>query len=78
PNSRFGIGVLSYFMLAEEIRVTTCRMSAEGVPGPVLRASVCGPEHLFRIVREADKGTPGTKVRLYLREGVVAEEWSCV
>ncbi|MFD6150915.1 ATP-binding protein [Streptomyces sp. NPDC060243] len=78
PNSRFGIGVLSYFMLAEEIRVTTCRMSPEGVPGPVLRASVCGPEHLFRIVREADRGAPGTKVRLYLREGVVAEEWSCV
>ena len=26
PNSRFGIGVLSYFMLADEITVETCRM----------------------------------------------------
>ncbi|MFJ6623388.1 hypothetical protein ACIQOW_38210 [Kitasatospora sp. NPDC091335] len=28
PNSRFGIGVLSYFMLADEIRVNTCRLDA--------------------------------------------------
>ena len=30
PNSRFGIGVLSYFMLAEEITVDTCRMGRDG------------------------------------------------
>ena len=68
PNSRFGIGVLSYFMLADEIRVTTCRMGATGAPGPVLEASICGPGHLFRIVERAAGGArPGTTVRLYLR-----------
>ena len=68
PNSRFGIGVLSYFMLADEIRVTTCRMGPTGDPGPVLEASICGPGHLFRIVERAERGErPGTAVRLYLR-----------
>ncbi|MFJ9797045.1 ATP-binding protein [Streptomyces sp. NPDC101145] len=76
PNSRFGIGVLSYFMLADELRVTTCRMGRDGMPGPVLEASVFGPGHLFRIVRTRERGDqPGTTVRLYLRD--VDDRWSC-
>ncbi|MEU7283176.1 ATP-binding protein [Streptomyces sp. NPDC045431] len=77
PNSRFGIGVLSYFMLADELRVTTCRLGRDGRPGPVLEASIFGPGHLFRIVRRAERGTePGTTVRLYLREAGDSD-WSC-
>lgn len=69
PNSRFGIGVLSYFMLADEIRVTSCRMGLDGVPGPLVEAHVLGPNHLFRIVEKPERGSlPGTRVRLYLRE----------
>ncbi|MFJ8691486.1 wHTH domain-containing protein [Streptomyces roseolilacinus] len=76
PNSRFGIGVLSYFMLADELRVTTCRMDRAGLPGPVLEASIFGPGHLFRIVRRAERGErPGTTVRLYLRDAEPG--WSC-
>ncbi|MFH9006024.1 ATP-binding protein [Streptomyces afghaniensis] len=79
PNSRFGIGVLSYFMLAEEIRVTTCRMDADGVPGPVYEVSICGPGHLFRIVQKATRGRePGTRVRLYLRPDVEPRSWSVI
>lgn len=79
PNSRFGIGVLSYFMLADDIRVTTCRMGPDGVPGPVYEVSVCGPGHLFRIVQVAARGRePGTRVRLYLRQESLGEGWSCV
>ncbi|MFJ9556205.1 hypothetical protein ACIRPH_20490 [Nocardiopsis sp. NPDC101807] len=80
PNSRFGIGVLSYFMLADDIRVTTCRMGADGGPGPVLEASIHGPGHLFRIRRVAERGTaPGTTVRLYLSAEAVRDgDWSCV
>ncbi|AMW08956.1 hypothetical protein A4E84_05280 [Streptomyces qaidamensis] len=79
PNSRFGIGVLSYFMLAEEIRVTTCRMDADGVPGPVHEVSICGPGHLFRIVRKAARGRePGTRVRLYLRPDIEPASWSVI
>ncbi|UED83820.1 HD domain-containing protein [Streptomyces profundus] len=78
PNSRFGIGVLSYFMLADEIRVTTCRMGQNGVPGPLLEVSICGPDHLFRIVRLSDRGHPGTTVRLFLRADVLPADWSAV
>ncbi|MER7757126.1 ATP-binding protein [Kitasatospora sp. NPDC097643] len=69
PNSRFGIGVLSYFMLADEIRVTSRRMGLDGVPGPLVEAHILGPNHLFRIVEQEERGSgPGTRVRLYLRE----------
>jgi predicted RecA/RadA family phage recombinase len=76
PNSRFGIGVLSYFMLADEITITTCRMSrTTGLAGPVHEVAITGPGHLFEIRKTADQGKPGTTVRLYLRAGVRA---SCV
>ncbi|MFD4629116.1 ATP-binding protein [Streptomyces sp. NPDC058284] len=79
PNSRFGIGVLSYFMLADEIRVRTCRMDSEGRLGPLLEARICGPAHLFRIVRLRDRGDEaGTQVRLYLRRRQAERAWSCV
>ncbi|MFE4516199.1 ATP-binding protein [Kitasatospora sp. NPDC056783] len=78
PNSRFGIGVLSYFMLADEIRVTTCRLDATGQLGPRLEVAIHGPSHLFRIVERAARGCePGTTVRLYLREDIgLGESWS--
>jgi hypothetical protein len=71
PNSRFGIGVMSYFMLADEIEVTTCRMSrSERLPGPALRVFIAGPGHLFRINEVAPHGVkPGTSVKLFLRAG---------
>ncbi|GAA3011805.1 wHTH domain-containing protein [Actinokineospora diospyrosa] len=78
PNSRFGIGVLSYFMLADEIEVTTCRMDRHGGrPGPQWHVRIVGPGHLFRItVAEEHGAQPGTSVTLYLRDG--AEAPSCV
>ncbi|MYZ39298.1 MULTISPECIES: hypothetical protein [unclassified Streptomyces] len=76
-NSRFGIGVLSYFMLADEIRVTTRRTDAEGVKGRELTAVITGPGHFFRIDESASMGRKsGTWVRLYLRDGATAP--SCV
>ncbi|KMS67921.1 hypothetical protein ACM01_41055 [Streptomyces viridochromogenes] len=70
PNSRFGIGVLSYFMIADEIRVTTCPMDG-GDNGRLeeLTVLITGPGHYFR-VRKTDRptGRVGTRVRLYLRD----------
>ncbi|MFJ8959608.1 hypothetical protein ACIRG5_09460 [Lentzea sp. NPDC102401] len=67
PNSRFGIGVLSYFMLADEITVTTCRLSRAGVPEQRLEVHIAGPGALFK-VRDLGKGDEaGTVVRLWLR-----------
>ncbi|AXE77593.1 caspase family protein [Streptomyces atratus] len=67
PNSRFGIGVLSYFMIADDISVTTCRLDREGHPGQRLRVDIAGPGSLFYI-RDLERGhEAGTTVRLYLR-----------
>jgi hypothetical protein len=66
PNSQFGVGVLSYFMLADEIEVETCRLERKGRPGKRLRVRIPGSSGLFR-VQELGVGTnAGTRVRLYL------------
>lgn len=49
PNSQFGIGVLSYFMLADEIEVETCRLDHQGRPGQKLRVRIPGSSGLFRV-----------------------------
>ncbi|GAA3800341.1 hypothetical protein GCM10022403_038300 [Streptomyces coacervatus] len=76
PNSRFGIGVLSYFMLADEVRVTTCHM--DGFEGKLreLTVLISGPGHYFRVRPTSQQGTIGTVVRLYLRDDENAP--SCV
>ncbi|MFF5534645.1 caspase family protein [Streptomyces cinerochromogenes] len=75
-NSRFGIGVFSYFMLAEEVEVTT---RAVGVNGHRIldghRATVTagsGLMHLNREQRELPNG--GTRVRLYLHDDSETDE----
>lgn len=69
PNSRFGIGVLSYFMLADEVRVTTCHMDPVGGRLREITVLITGPGHYFRVRPTGKAGTIGTTVRLYLREG---------
>lgn len=83
PNSRFGIGVFSYFMLAEEMTIVTRQVSPEGFPAEhALRVDIPSSGSLFRIQRHdgTDDGLPegGTRVRLYLRSGAVAGGLSCV
>ncbi|MEH1016353.1 caspase family protein [Micromonospora sp. CPCC 206060] len=67
PNSQFGIGVFSYFMLADEISIRTRATNeyAEAV-GDTLRIDISSSGSLFRIRR--DHGVPdgGTSVRLLL------------
>ncbi|POX56487.1 GTP-binding protein [Streptomyces sp. Ru71] len=67
-NSRFGIGVFSYFMLAESIRVTTRPTNANGrgTDGPGHRVDVVADSGLMHITR-SDEERAGTSVRLYLR-----------
>ncbi|TDD33004.1 hypothetical protein E1287_20670 [Actinomadura sp. KC06] len=75
-NSRFGIGVLSYFMIADEIEVVTRPMDRGHRPHPALKVSIFGSGHLFQIEHLAADRSPGTSVKLYLREGENAP--SCV
>ncbi|WP_328839760.1 caspase family protein [Streptomyces europaeiscabiei] len=72
-NSRFGIGVFSYFMLAEEIVVSTAPVDRYGLRESLDRASrveIQSGSGLLRIT--PGKGAPtdgGTRVRLYLALG---------
>ncbi|MBB2943582.1 hypothetical protein FB565_003311 [Actinoplanes lutulentus] len=69
PNSRFGIGVFSYFMVADEITITSARVDRRTLaPGEVLRVDISSSGSLFRI-RTAPEVTSrgGTTIRLYLR-----------
>ncbi|GLP71941.1 hypothetical protein TUSST3_85600 [Streptomyces sp. TUS-ST3] len=66
-NSRFGIGVLSYFMLADEIRVTTTRLGENLLPEECLEVTIDGPGALFRIRSKGVRRQAGTTVRLYVR-----------
>ncbi|MGX4736515.1 wHTH domain-containing protein [Kitasatospora griseola] len=78
PNSRFGIGALSYFMLADRMTVTTCRMDRKGTLGRELVVPIHGPGHLFRITPQPTARTePGTTVRLYLNDQL-PDGWSAV
>ncbi|MFI7647310.1 hypothetical protein ACIBTZ_14680 [Micromonospora sp. NPDC049460] len=69
PNSRFGIGVLSYFMLADDISISTCRLRRSGIPGDRLEVQIAGPGSLFRVTDLGRGYETGTTVRLYLRPG---------
>ncbi|WP_147339456.1 HD domain-containing protein [Actinomadura spongiicola] len=75
-NSRFGIGVLSYFMIADEIEVVTRPFDRGHRPHPTLKVSIFGPGHLFRIEHLPTDRSSGTTVKLYLRENETAP--SCV
>ncbi|RLV70984.1 peptidase C14 caspase catalytic subunit p20 [Streptomyces sp. CBMAI 2042] len=75
PNSQFGVGVLSYFMLADDITVTTCRLTPDGLPGQHLRVEIAGPGSLFRIQPLDRCAEAYTSVRLRLRS---PDATSCV
>ncbi|MGF0172287.1 HD domain-containing protein [Streptomyces sp. Marseille-Q5077] len=68
-NSRFGIGVFSYFMLADEVVVWTRPVDRHGLPGSShpLRADIQSGSGLLRVSDAPDAPElGGTRVRLYL------------
>ena len=73
PNSRFGVGVLSYFMLAEELDIASRRWAPATDRGSsAVRARIIGSGSLFRLESVIDPtrlaADYGTSVRLYLRD----------
>ena len=71
PNSRFGVGVLSYFMLADQIEVETSRLDKSGKRRESLLAvTIQGSNSIFRIQKKENSGELqlGSKIRLYLRD----------
>ncbi len=71
-NSRFGIGVFSYFMLADEVTVHTEATDEYGYPSrpaSPLRATVQSGSGLLQIgPTDGPPGQGGTVVRLYLNQ----------
>ncbi|MFD8981316.1 caspase family protein [Streptomyces sp. NPDC059564] len=83
PNSRFGIGVFSYFMLADEMTIVTRQVGPDGVPAPkALLVHISSSGSLFRIqdYEGPGDGMPegGTRVRLHTHRGRGARALSCV
>jgi hypothetical protein len=67
-NSQFGVGVFSYFMLADEVTVTTRHQRRDGgVATEAYEVRIASSGSLIQI-RQAPDALPdaGTKVRLYL------------
>jgi len=67
-NSRFGIGALSYFMIADRVDITTARLERDGSLGHTLKVAIPGPGLCFRITDAGASQKAGTTVRLWLRQ----------
>lgn len=69
PNSQFGVGVFSYFMIAEEIAIWTWPTNEEDVPaGNGFAVRIASSGSLFQISTGTRPAGGGTIVRLYLTE----------
>jgi hypothetical protein len=66
-NSQFGVGVFSYFMLADEITVVTRHVRKDGtVEQEALEVHISSSGSLFQITPSASLPGGGTRVTLYL------------
>lgn len=72
PISRFGIGILSCFMVCDCMEVETKRLIAPYQSDEALELSVDGYDSLF-VIKPGTRKTPGTKTILKLRE---SHPWS--
>lgn len=67
PTSRFGIGILSSFMVADVLEVDTKRVYGPHKSSDALNVVVEGQESIFWI-QEGSRETPGTTTKLTLRK----------
>ncbi|TDD50023.1 hypothetical protein E1286_12870 [Nonomuraea terrae] len=67
-NSQFGVGVFSYFMLADEIEVLTRPVNRHGVPAQQAHSVHIASSGSLLQITPSEAGMPegGTRVRLYL------------
>lgn len=67
PTSRFGIGILSCFMISDTLIVDTKRVYAPHKSSEPLNVTVEGQESIFWI-KNGNRETPGTTTKLILRK----------
>jgi hypothetical protein len=66
-NSQFGVGVFSYFMLADEITVLTRHQDRDGIPDhDAYEVRITSSGSLFQIKPASGLAGCGTRIRLYL------------
>ncbi|MFG1754072.1 HD domain-containing protein [Streptosporangium sandarakinum] len=66
-NSQFGVGVFSYFMLADEITLNTRPVGRNGIVSPdAYGAHIASSGSLFQITPSGGMHGGGTRVRMYL------------
>jgi molecular chaperone HtpG len=66
PTSRFGIGILSYFMITDSIEVETKRVYEAHNSALPISLSVSGQESIF-YTKKGSRNAPGTTTRLQLK-----------
>ena len=66
PTSRFGIGILSCFMVADTLLVDTKRVYAPHKSSEAIEITVEGQESIF-LIKEGQRQIPGTTTKLILR-----------
>jgi len=67
PTSRFGIGILSCFMVADTVVVDTRKLYGPHSSSEALNLTIEGQESIFWI-KPGDRETPGTTTKLFLRK----------
>lgn len=67
PTSRFGIGILSCFMVADTLSVDTRRVYGPHESSKPLHLAIEGQDSIFWI-KSGERSTPGTTTKLFLRE----------
>lgn len=76
PISRFGIGILAYFMVCDNLIVETRHVKGPYQFDDALRISIEGYDSLF-IITDSSKKVPGTDTILKLRKGHPWATMSC-
>ncbi|MCK4820263.1 ATP-binding protein [bacterium] len=67
PTSRFGIGILSCFMVADTLEVETRRVYGPHDSSTPINLTIEGQESIFWI-RSGERKIPGTSTKLFLRK----------
>lgn len=73
PVSKFGIGILSCFMIADKVEIRTCRKNQDGSKQTPLLIQMEGDNKFF-VIRETEKIEFGTEVVLFLSDETIEDE----
>ncbi|WP_455496660.1 HD domain-containing protein [Coprobacter sp.] len=74
PISRFGIGILSCFMVADRIDICTCKDSYTTTKPEQFKISIPAKENYFKISRPAERLEIGTTFKVFVHKSKLPKE----